>query len=139
MTTRLEASLHQILSCPRQRLGQLFYDDFLASCPDAAPYFAGLNLDMQAKVLINTLQAIVAYQVHRYPAADSYLVMEGNRHHQRRIPEGLYPKFRDAMLRTLAGFHGSDWDADLEAEWRAAFGIAIEAMLRGYVQQHLTY
>lgn len=139
MTTRLQQSLHAILSCPRQELGQLFYDKFLTNCPAAAPFFAGLNLQVQAKVLVNSLQAVVACQLNQYPAAESYLTVLGNRHYRRNIPESLYPQFRDAMLATLAEFHGSEWDTELNDQWRAALDRASAVMLRGYLVEHLTY
>ena len=139
MTTRIEASLHEILSCERQRLGHIFYEEFLSACPEAVPFFANLNLDAQAKVVINGLQAVVACQVHRYPAVDSYLTLLGNRHHRRNIPQSIYPAFRDSMLKTLANFHASGWDAELENEWRRALDLAIEVMSRGYLVEHLSY
>ncbi|MDX1947777.1 MAG: globin domain-containing protein [Pirellulaceae bacterium] len=139
MTTRIQQSLHAILACPRQELGQLFYDKFLTNCPDAAPFFAGLDLKVQAKVLINSLQVVVACQFNQYPAAESYLVVLGNRHHRRNIPPSLYPQFREAMLLTLAQFHGDQWNDELEAEWRAALDRATEWMLSGYVVDHMTY
>jgi hypothetical protein len=43
------------------------------------------------------------------------------------------------MLVTLANFHGDAWDEQLRAEWDGAFEVAIEAMLRGYLVEHLTY
>lgn len=139
MTTRIQASLHEILSCKRQQLGQMFYDKFLSVCPEAAPFFADLNLDTQAKVLINGLQAVVACRVHAYPAVTDYLMLLGNRHHRWQIPQSLFPRFQESMLRTLADFHGSSWDAELEYQWREAFETAIEMMGRGYLVEHLKY
>ncbi len=139
MGTILEASLHTILSCPRQQLGHMFYDEFLSACPEAAMFFRGLDLELQAKVFINNLQAVVACKIHRYPAVDAYLKLLGYRHLRREIPPELYPRFRDAMLRTLAGFHGTEWSDELEIEWRQAFDLATQAMLSGYSVGHVSY
>lgn len=117
----------------------MFYDEFLSACPAAKPYFDGLDLKVQARVLIASLQMVVACKLHNYPAALSYLTLLGNRHHRRNIPHELYPPFRDAMLLTLAKHHGDGWDEQLRAEWHDAFNVAIEAMLDGYRAQHLTY
>ena len=48
------------------------------------------------------------------------------------MPLELYPKFLDALLLIIRLFHGLEWDADLEAQWRAAFEKAARAMAVGY-------
>src|SRR4030095_370140 len=107
--------------------------------PEARCYFSQLDLDTQAKILVNSLQVVVAHAVHRYPAAISYLQILGNRHHRRGVPPGLYPQFQGAMLTTLAEFHGASWTEELADEWRDALDGASEVMLTGYQADYLGY
>jgi hemoglobin-like flavoprotein len=72
------------------------------------------------------------YFSHAYPATRHYLNVLGHRHHLRRIPADLYPKFCDCLLKTLAEFHGCDWDAGLFTEWSEALKMASKTMLEGY-------
>lgn len=135
----IQESLHQILACDSPRLGELFYPKFLSICPAAAAFFDGSNMQMQAHILVNSLQVVVALAEHNYPAAKSYLKILGHRHFQRHIPPEIYVPFRDSMLATLQEFHGDAWDGDLEHDWRRAFDAATEAMMQGYTPEPVFY
>lgn len=135
----LQESLHQILSHDQHRLGERFYARFLSAHPEASNFFHGTNLEMQAHLLLNSLQMIVALAEHNYPAAKSYLKVVGHRHYQRQIPSELFPPFRDAMLATLQEFHGETWNSERERLWSEAFDAAIAAMLQGYTSDTVLY
>lgn len=137
--TGIRESLHRILACERPRLGELFYPRFLAACPAAGEFFLGTNMQMQANILINSLQMVVALSQHNYPAAKSYLKIIGHRHFQRQIPEAHYAAFRDAMLDALEEFHAEDWNDELARDWRLAFDDATVAMLQGYTPEPVFY
>ena len=132
-------SLHQIMACEKNALGDLFYQKFFSAHPEARRYFEATNLKFQAHMLLNGLQMVVALSEHNYIAARSYLKVLGHRHYQREIPRELFPVFRDTMLSTLREFHLSDWNEPLEQQWRAAFDLAIEAMLEGYTAEPVFY
>ena len=137
--TGIQESLHRILAYDKPRLGELFYPKFLSACPAAGAFFNGSNMQMQAHILVNSLQVVVALAEHNYPAAKSYLRILGHRHFQRQIPPELYAPFRDAMLATLQEFHADSWNADLERDWRLAFDAATDAMMQGYTHESVFY
>jgi hemoglobin-like flavoprotein len=135
----LEESLHKILECPKQELGDAFYERLFERCPGARAFFQNVDLEVQANTLVNVLHIIVSHASHRYPATTAYLKFLGNKHQQRQIPLDLYTHFADTLLDVLASFHGEAWNDDLAAKWREALTITIAAMLPGYVSKKLTY
>lgn len=135
----LEQSLHEILGRSKDRLGDMFYRDFLEHYPELKPYFDKLDLHVQATMLMNALHVVVAHAGARHAAATEYLKILGHRHHQRQIPLDAFPKFTDSMLASLARFHGPDWSVELARAWRTAFEEAAAEMELGYRERSLTY
>lgn len=135
----LAASLHEILQRPRDRLGDIFYTIFHEQYPEVQSYFVGVNLRVQATMLMNALQIVVAHRNCRHAATAEYLKILGHRHFERGIPADLYPKFCDALLASLAKFHAADWNPALADAWRQALDQAVQAMLAGYVPGPMTY
>jgi hemoglobin-like flavoprotein len=135
----IHESLHAILASERGSVGAKFYERFLSECPEAEPLFREVDLQMQAHMLTNSLQIVVAMATHRYPAAMAYLQVLGHRHQVRQIPPELLPRFAKSMVETLRDYHGAAWSSELETEWRHAFEIAVQRMRTGYVSGGLTY
>jgi hemoglobin-like flavoprotein len=135
----LQESLHKILESPKQELGAAFYERLFQRCPHARPFFANVDLEVQANTLVNVLHIIVSHASHRYPATTAYLKFLGNKHQNRQIPLDLYTHFADSLLDVLAEFHGDQWNDTLAAKWREALTITIAAMLPGYVNRKLTH
>ncbi len=115
--------------------GKAFYRVFLERFPEVQQYFEHVNIMAQAALLTAALILVERFYVTDSVAAEQYLQVLGSRHHERGIPEELYPRWTQAMLQSLAQFHGSDWSSELEVEWKAAIDKAIAQMLKGY-QQH---
>jgi hemoglobin-like flavoprotein len=137
--TSLEQSVHEILSRSKDRLGDLFYRDFLEHYPELQPYFSKLDLHVQATMLMNALHLVVAHAGNRHAATTEYLKILGYRHHQQQIPLDAFPKFIDSMLAALARFHGPEWSVELARAWRSAFEEATAAMQAGYRERSMTY
>ena len=135
----MEQSLHEVLSRPKDRLGDLFYRDFLKHYPDLQHYFDKLDLQVQATMLMNALRVVVAHAGERHAAATEYLKILGHRHHQMEIPLDAFPKFTDSMLAALSRFHGPAWSVELAQDWRFALEEAVAAMELGYRDRSLTY
>jgi hemoglobin-like flavoprotein len=127
----LEASLEQILESNHQ-FGEMFYDIFFEEYPEAKDYFEGTNMRGQAMMLSVALRLMGDYHARGFAAIEHYLQVLGTRHSDRRIPREMYPKWRDALLATLAHFHDSDWNDTLAAEWRDAIDAVSEVMFKGY-------
>ena len=135
----LQESLHRILRHGKGELGQNFYAKFFAACPQARPFFDGVDLEVQANVLVNALHDVVSHACDRFPATEAYLKILGHRHHQRLIPAELYPQFFASMLQVLEEFHGDSWGPELAREWREAFDLAAAAMVAGHQDGQLCY
>lgn len=134
--------LQQSLECILQRDGvvtDLFYEIFLDRYPDVRQYFVGIDLNHQAVVLQMALMTVAVYSQRHYPAAEQYLKYLGHKHDMRSIPQELFPDFRDCLLETLGRFHGGDWSASLQLEWRRALDDAIDVMKQGYGGGESTY
>ena len=136
---RLRESLHRILRHGKGELGKAFYARFFEACPQARSFFDGVDLDVQANVLVNALHVVVSHACHRFPATEAYLKILGHRHHQRSIPAGMYPQFFGAMLQVLEEFHGGSWEPELAEEWRQAFELTGAAMAAGHQDGQLCY
>jgi hemoglobin-like flavoprotein len=132
----IKESLDRILA-QQDKVTDSFYAAFLDCCPEACPYFLATDMDRQSMNLSIALLVIECYYRSASPAARQYLHYQGTRHHDRGVPLEFYPHFQGALLRTFRRFHGMEWDADLEAQWRAALEKATLAMSVGY-QQHFS-
>ncbi len=124
-------SMHAILS-RQEVVTDLFYLKFLDRYPDVQKYFHDVDLQQQAVLLRMSLQIVVLYYAHRYPAAEQYLRVLGRKHSDRQIPLELFADWRDCLLDTLEQFHGKDWNERLETQWTDAVNLATDAMRGGY-------
>jgi hemoglobin-like flavoprotein len=135
----LQASLHRILQHGKGELGRTFYARFFEQCPEARPFFKDVDLEVQATVLLNALHVVVSHGCHRFPATESYLKILGQRHHRRKIPAEMYPRFFEALLSVLAEFHGDSWGSELEKEWREAFELTERTLVKGHIDGPVCY
>jgi hemoglobin-like flavoprotein len=127
----IQESMHRLLQC-KETFGNLFYEVFFTRCPEARPYFAGINMEHQAALLTMALKVLETYHTNAYPAMAVYLKYLGHKHHVRAVLPELYPQWRDALLAALQQFHGDDWSDAVSRQWREAFEKAREVMLVGY-------
>ncbi|MHB0956467.1 MAG: globin domain-containing protein [Pirellulaceae bacterium] len=132
----IQDSLHQVLAS-KTAFGEDFYRTFFRRCPEARVFFAGVDLERQAILLTMSLLVIEKQFAHPYAAAAEYLRYLGTKHHDRKIPKHLYAEWRDAMLETLAKFHATDWNDELQMQWYEAIELVTDLMFQGY-KEHYT-
>jgi hemoglobin-like flavoprotein len=132
----IDQSIQQLLA-QRQTVVRFFYDSFLGDYPEVRDYFGAIDLNQQATTLTMALVLVENNFTHGYPATRDYLQLLGHRHHVLGIPTELYPKFCDCLLKTLEGFHGNSWDAQIAGQWRAALQGATRMMLDGYQKPYV--
>ena len=95
-------------------------------------YFEGIDMNRQRLVLTMALKLLEQYYTNRFLSIEQYLHTMGTRHSDHRVPRDMYPEWKDAMLVTLEGFHGDQWNDDLAREWTEAIELATDVMFRGY-------
>jgi hemoglobin-like flavoprotein len=127
----IQASLDRVLQ-QQDLVIERFYALFQDRYPEVRRHFEGANLRRLALMLTVTLMVAVRRQVSPAPVPELYLKYLGTKHHDLGVPPESYPKFRDALLATLQGFHGEDWNAGLAAQWAEALDHTAETMLDGY-------
>jgi hemoglobin-like flavoprotein len=132
---QLAESLSRVLGAS-QLLGESFYRHFFKQVPEVERFFEGIDMHRQAMLITMALTVIQQHHDQRYPVTQLFLQYLGSGHSARGIPFDLYPKWRDAMLGTLAGFHGPDWNEELSGQWRNAIDLAINEMQSGYAHDH---
>ena len=124
-------SVHAIMS-RSELVVDLFYVKYLDRYPELRDYFEGVEMDQQAVLLTMALTVTQQFYTHRYPAAEQYLFVLGQKHHLRQIPRSLYGEWRDCLLDALQQSLPDDWNGTLEREWTEAINLATEIMHRGY-------
>jgi nitric oxide dioxygenase len=127
----IQESLQRVLD-NRDEVAQQFYELFFERCPEAKPYFADVNMKHQAVLLTMALMVVERNHTHGYAATALYLKYLGHKHHLRQVPAEMYPRWVEALLSTLARFHGQAWDEEAAVQWRMALERAVELMLAGY-------
>ena len=113
----------------------MFYEHFLEKHPELRPFFAKVDFKRQQILLTTSLMVIERFHAHPTPAVDQYLQYLGTKHHEFRIPREAYAKWTESMLTTMQKFHGDDWSAELEQQWRTAIDRACESIFAGYEER----
>lgn len=127
----LAESIQRVMDDQLQ-IGHRFYEIFLDRCPQARVFFQGVDMQRQTHVLTMALLVIEQMHTNRFRATEEYLRYLGTKHHDRDIPEELYPQWREAMLETLHIAHGEQWDPALASQWKQMIDRAIQLMFEGY-------
>lgn len=133
---QINQSLQRILQA-KDRLAEMFYDDFLEKFPEVRPYFAHADFHRQRILLTTALMVVERYYANPTPAVEQYLQYLGTKHNQMCIPRDSYPKWVETMLETMKRFHEDDWNPVLEQQWREAIDRARQLMMQGY-DEHVT-
>ncbi len=128
---RIEESIDRVMRS-QDVFGAAFYDIFFQRAPEMREFFRDVDMNRQSIVLTMSISLIGQNHSRRYPATERYLHYLGTQHRKWDIPRSAFPKWREAMIEALGGFHGEDWSEELAAEWRAAFDGSIAAMFDGY-------
>ena len=124
-------SLERILHA-KAIVGRRFYERFLKKHEELRPFFSKVDMKRQGILLTTSLMVIVRHYSNPTPAVDLYLRYLGTKHNEMNIPRTEYPKWTETLMETLSDFHGDDWSAAVEQEWREAIGQTTELMFAGY-------
>jgi hemoglobin-like flavoprotein len=95
-----------------------FYDRFIASDPEIAPYFRATRFEKQEKLLQHGISLLLIYAKRPNP----HLLERLSRRHggsDLNIPPRLYPLFLDSFIATVQQFDPA-CDAATESAWRQA-------------------
>ena len=133
---KISQSLDQILDST-DVFGEEFYRSFFEQFPEVRKFFDGVNIYRQSVLLTMALIMVEQCYSTPYVATQRYLQYLGTKHQELKIPEEMYPKWKESMIATLRQFHGDAWDEELESQWRVAIERATELMLEGY-KKHFT-
>jgi hemoglobin-like flavoprotein len=127
----IQTSVNRILAS-EEVFGNSFYEVFFRRYPDVQKYFSATEMKRQAALLTTAMILVEKYASEPNPAIEQYLQYLGSKHHERGIPRELYAHWREAMLETLAAFHGNEWNDVAEQQWRQAIDRTTEVMFQGY-------
>ncbi len=125
----LKTSLNEVLDCGCEFFAGRFYWTLFDCYPDLRPFFRDVNMQHQAAMLTMGLQVVVQHAGKTRRSSRDYLRVIGERHATRGITRKHYEAFEEALLTTLAEFHGDDWQDALAGQWRTAVRKAVKTML----------
>lgn len=125
----IKDSFDEVLSQSDGAFAKGFYERLFASDPNMAKLFEGTDMQRQGVMLLAAIQVLVYHDRKPYHALKEYLWILGYRHYMLGVRYVHYQKFQDALLETLADFHGSGWSDTLAAEWHDAIEKGITLML----------
>lgn len=116
-------------------LTTLFYDRLFAEHPDLKALFRRNPPVMQAKMMNDTLLAIID-RLEDAPWLRASLAALGARHVAYGVTDAMYPRVGASLLATLADAAGPDiWTPHVAEAWAQAFGAITTMMLDGARQR----
>ncbi|MGW5411365.1 globin domain-containing protein [Actinomadura geliboluensis] len=107
-------------------VAEYFYADLFAREPRLRSMFPAA-MAKQHEVLLAALSQIVS-SVDDPDALVPFLRDLGRRHHGFGVAADHYAPVGASLLATLAHFSGPAWNADLERDWTAAYGVVAQVM-----------
>ena len=109
-----------------------FYNTFLNSSPEIAPYFARTDFDRQRKLLRDSVHVMVARDVAA-PEMRAFVNQLGEAHSRanRNILPRLYELWLDSICATVKALD-PEWTAALEAHWRVRLRAGMQIIMAAY-------
>jgi NAD(P)H-flavin reductase/hemoglobin-like flavoprotein len=137
--TRLKSSFARI-AMHGDEVPLHFYSDLFLRHPETRPMFP-VSMQAQRAHLVDALVRVVS-SVDNADSLTAFLRDLGRGHRKFGTLAEHYDAVGASLLATFAHFSGEAWDADLEAEWRGAYGLIAEVMTAAAQedeQQHPAY
>jgi hemoglobin-like flavoprotein len=103
-----------------------FYSDLFLKHPETRPMFA-ISMQAQRAHLVDALARIVA-SVDTLDELTAFLQDLGRGHRKFGTLAEHYDAVGASLLATFAHFCGAAWDAELEADWSAAYQLVASVM-----------
>ncbi len=107
-----------------------FYEILFERYPQAKPLFGNNAPDRQAKMLQESLVAVMDHLEDASWLKDTLTGM-GAKHVEYGVTEEMYPWVGDALVATLAEVAGDDWTPEMAQAWGQAYGAISGMMLEG--------
>jgi hemoglobin-like flavoprotein len=105
-----------------------FYADLFQRNPEYRSLFPAA-MAKQHQLLLEALAQIVSW-VDNPEELVPYLEKLGREHKGFGVNETHFPEVGVSLISTLRYFSGESWDADLEKDWSAAYGVVADVMVR---------
>ena len=112
--------------------GEAFYEFFLRSSPEVAPYFAGTDFVRQRQVLLESVRTLVSRDVADREVREM-LDRLGRAHSRegRNILPRLYELWLESVCQTAKSLD-PEWSQELEREWRVRLRPGIQVIMAAY-------
>ncbi|TYK48334.1 hypothetical protein FXF68_22110 [Actinomadura decatromicini] len=114
-------------------VAEFFYADLFARAPQLRSMFPA-GMGRQHEVLLGALSRIVS-SVDDPDTLVPFLRDLGERHVGFGVTAEHYAPVGASLLATLAYFTGPGWDAELERDWTAAYGLVTDVMTGAAAEQ----
>ncbi len=134
---KIHDSLDAILESS-SNFAESFYYRLSELHPEVFRHFEGVNLKRQSSMLTTALVLVVKEYEKPNEALKYYLRLLGTKHERLEIDRDKFIPWQQALLTSLAEFHGADWDTELSRQWTEAIEIAIGQMMIGYDEDYRT-
>jgi hemoglobin-like flavoprotein len=119
------------LVAPRgEELMDLFYDRVFEIAPEAAPLFAGTDMEKQKQKLLSTL-VLLRQSLRDIDAIVPSLKELGARHVGYGVAAEHYPLVGAALLWSMSCLGGAEWQPEFTAAWSDAYAAVQSIMLSG--------
>lgn len=105
-----------------------FYAVLFVAHPELRQLFP-ISMAAQRDRLFTALGRIVS-QVDATDALVPYVAQLGRDHRRFDVRPEQYPAVGEALLTTLEHFLGDEWTAEVAADWRAAYGVVADVMVK---------
>jgi hemoglobin-like flavoprotein len=103
-----------------------FYSDLFERNPGLRGMFPAAMAKQQEKLLAALSQIVTL--VDNTPELVPFLQDLGRQHQGFGVRPEHFPEVGASLIATLAHFSGPKWDADLEQDWAAAYGVVAQVM-----------
>ena len=112
--------------------GETFYNAFINSSLEVAPYFAETDFHRQRQVLLESVRTLVSRDVAE-PEVREMLDRLGRAHSRegRNVLPRLYELWLDSVCEAVKSLD-PDWSQDLERGWRVRLRPGIQVIMAGY-------
>ncbi|MEV5827428.1 globin domain-containing protein [Spirillospora sp. NPDC052242] len=107
-------------------VAEYFYADLFEKNPQLRSLFSGAMAKQHEKLL--TALSHIVESVDDEAELVPYLRDLGRRHTGFGVAAEYYPHVGASLIATLAHFSGPAWNADLERDWTAAYGVVAQVM-----------
>jgi methyl-accepting chemotaxis protein len=127
MDAGLLRSSFDLISPDKNEFAKAFYQRLFEKYPQTRPFFANVDMSVQARSLAATL-AIVVAGAEKGENLTPTLQTLGDRHKNYGVLPEHYPIVGEILIETFQSRLGSQWTPAFQDAWTQAFTIIAQAM-----------